>query len=86
MTNEMLDQLEALASGVVLRTADTEVAVVPMLVAEVRRLRAILAMLKKPDLDVLASAMTTWSRTGDVPAMLHAALTTAEQEVANDAG
>ena len=50
------------------------------------RLRAILAMLRKPDLDVLAAAMTAWSRTGDVPAMLHAALTTAEREVTNDEG
>jgi hypothetical protein len=53
---------------------------------EIVRLRAILAMLRKPDLDVLASAMTAWSRTGDVPAMLHAALTTAEREVTNDEG
>ena len=48
---------------------------------EIIRLRAILAMLRKPDIDVLAAAMTAWSRTGDVPAMLHAALTTAEREV-----
>lgn len=48
---------------------------------EIIRLRAILTMLRKPDLDVLASAMTAWSRTGDVPAMLYAALTTAEQEI-----
>ena len=51
---------------------------------EIIRLRAILAMLKKPDIDVLAAAMTAWSKTGDVPAMLHAALTTAEQEVRRD--
>jgi hypothetical protein len=47
---------------------------------EIVRLRAILAMLRKPDIDVLASAMTAWSQTGDVPAMLHAALTAAERE------
>jgi len=51
---------------------------------EIVRLRAILAMLKKPDIDVLAAAMTAWSKTGDVPAMLPAALTTAEQEVRRD--
>jgi hypothetical protein len=56
------------------------------LIEERNRLRAILAMLKKPDIDVLASAMTAWSRTGEVPAMLHAAITTAEREVTNDEG
>lgn len=39
MTDEMLDRLEALSSHVVLRFADTEIAVVPVLVAEVKRLR-----------------------------------------------
>ena len=51
---------------------------------EIVRLRAILAMLWKPDFDVLVSAMTAWSRTGDVPAMLHAAIATAEREVASE--
>ena len=65
-------------------SADAEHWQVNAMVDEIIRLRAILAMLKKPDIDVLAAAMTAWSRTGDVPAMLHAALTTAEQEVRRD--
>ena len=67
-------------------SADAEHWQVDAMADEIIRLRAILAMLKKPDIDVLAAAMTAWSRTGDVPAMLHAALTTAEREVTNDAG
>lgn len=65
-------------------SADAEHWQVNAMADEIIRLRAILAMLRKPDLDVLASAMTAWSRTGDVSAMLHAALTTAEQEVRRD--
>ena len=41
MTEEQLKVLEALSSNVVLRTGDTEVAVIPALIAEVRRLRAL---------------------------------------------
>lgn len=67
-------------------SADAEHWQVDAMADEIIRLRAILAMLKKPDIDVLAAAMTAWSRTGDVPAMLHAALTTAEREVTNDEG
>ena len=67
-------------------SADAEHWQVDAMADEIIRLRAILAMLKKPDIDVLAAAMTAWSRTGDVPAMLHAAITTAEREVANDEG
>ena len=65
-------------------SADAEHWQVDAMADEIIRLRAILAMLKKPDIDVLAAAMTAWSRTGDVPAMLHAALTTAEREVRRD--
>ena len=61
-------------------SADAEHWQVDAMADEIIRLRAILAMLKKPDIDVLAAAMTAWSRTGDVPAMLHAAITTAERE------
>ena len=65
-------------------SADAEHWQVDAMADEIIRLRAILAMLKKPDIDVLAAAMTAWSKTGDVPAMLHAAITTAEQEVRRD--
>ena len=65
-------------------SADAEHWQVDAMADEILRLRAILAMLRKPDIDVLASAMTAWSRTGDVPAMLHAAITAAEREVRRD--
>jgi hypothetical protein len=65
-------------------SADAEHWQVDAMADEIIRLRAILAMLKKPDIDVLAAAMTAWSRTGDVPAMLHAAIATAEREVASE--
>ena len=41
MTNDELDRLAALGKHIVLRTGDDEMAVVPALVAEVRRLRAL---------------------------------------------
>ena len=56
MTDELLNQIEQLANAVVIRTADAEVAVVPVLVAEVKRLRAILVALREPSDAVVDAA------------------------------
>jgi uroporphyrinogen-III synthase len=73
MTDETLDQLERLASTVVLRTADAEVAVVPVLVAEVKRLRAILAALREPSDAVVTASYDS----------IRYAVAVAEQEVSD---
>lgn len=80
MTDEMLDQLEALASGVVLRTADTEVAVVPMLVAEVRRLQKENRNLAET-VAAYGSYQDRLALLAETTAMIRAAIRAAEREV-----
>ena len=85
MTDEMLDYLEGLGDAVVLRDGDAQVAVLPVLVAEIKRLRAVLAKLREPS-DAMVqiidnhtdySAMTS---DDDVRAAIRAVLAEAERE------
>ena len=85
MTDELLNQIEQLANAVVIRTADAEVAVVPVLVAEVKRLRAILAALREPS-ESVKQEIADLSEAILIPQIallsaLRAAVKTAEGEV-----
>ena len=84
LTDEMLDRLESLSSHVVLRFADTEIAVVPVLVAEVKRVRAILAALREPSEQVLLAAVEAVPYGASYAALMRcipAAVAAAELEV-----
>lgn len=85
MTDEMLDYLEGLADAVVLRDGDAQIAVLPVLVAEIKRLRAILAALREPSIAmvqviddyIFRGAMTSDE---DVQEAVRAVLAEAERE------
>lgn len=86
VTDEMLERLDLLANRIVLRDGDSEIAVVPVLVAEISRQRRILAALREPSdgvVDAVADLGDSFEHLSrfDVRTAIRAAVAAAEQEV-----